>query len=73
MPTKISFSGCDPVVVDEDLLASIDRLLSERGRPAKFQRFVRSTEDPQEVWINPATVTYIEEYTLSQPFGGPAE
>ncbi len=69
MPTKISFSGCDPVVVDEDLLASIDRLLSERGSPAKFQRFVRSTEDPQEIWINPSTVTYVEEYSLSQPFG----
>ena len=69
MPTKISFSGCEPVVVEEDMMAAIDRLLSERGRPAKFQRFVRSMEEPQEIWINPLTVTYIEDYVLSQPFG----
>jgi hypothetical protein len=62
VPTRISFSGCEPVVVEEDLLPTIDRLLSERGRPAKFQRFQRSAESSHEVWINPATVTYIEEY-----------
>jgi hypothetical protein len=70
VPTRISFSGCEPVVVEEDVLATIDRLLSERGRPAKFQRFQRSREEPQEIWINPVTVTYIEDYVLSQPFGG---
>jgi hypothetical protein len=71
VPTRISFSGCEPVVVEEDVLATIDRLLSERGHPAKFQRFQRSTEEPQEIWINPATVTYVEAYVLSHPFAGP--
>jgi hypothetical protein len=71
MPTKISFSGCEPVVVEDDMMSAIDRLLSERGRPAKFQRFERSTDEPQEIWVNPLTVTYIEEYSLSQPFSGP--